>query len=101
MFDLPMKLYVLGHPLSRILSQIPTIISVAEITNSDAIHPGYGFLSENSKFAKLCTEHNIKFIGPTAEMIDKMGDKSNAKDTMKLAGVPIIPGSDGLLDSVK
>jgi acetyl-CoA carboxylase, biotin carboxylase subunit len=80
---------------------IPTIISVAEITNADAIHPGYGFLAENSKFAKLCQDHNIKFIGPTAEMIDKMGDKSNAKDTMKAAGVPTIPGSDGLLTSVK
>jgi acetyl-CoA carboxylase, biotin carboxylase subunit len=79
---------------------IPAIISVAEITNADAIHPGYGFLSENSKFAKLCQENNLKFIGPTADMIDKMGDKANAKDTMKKAGVPIIPGSDGLLKSV-
>jgi acetyl-CoA carboxylase, biotin carboxylase subunit len=79
---------------------IPTIISVAEITNADAIHPGYGFLSENSKFAKLCQEHNIKFIGPSADMIDKMGDKSNAKDTMKKAGVPTIPGSDGLINNV-
>jgi acetyl-CoA carboxylase biotin carboxylase subunit len=78
---------------------IPAIISVAEITNADAIHPGYGFLSENSKFAKLCQEHNIKFIGPSADMIDKMGDKSNAKDTMKKAGVPTIPGSDGLLSN--
>ncbi|NJO88582.1 MAG: acetyl-CoA carboxylase biotin carboxylase subunit, partial [Chloroflexia bacterium] len=74
---------------------IPAILSVAELTNADAIHPGYGFLSENSKFAKICQEHNIKFIGPTAEMIDKMGDKSNAKATMKEAGVPTIPGSDG------
>jgi len=80
---------------------IPAIISVAEITNADAIHPGYGFLSENSKFAKLCQEHNIKFIGPTSEMIDRMGDKSNAKATMKKAGVPTIPGSDGLLTSVE
>ncbi len=81
--------------------KIPTIISVAEITNADAIHPGYGFLAENSKFAKLCQEHNIKFIGPTSDMIDKMGDKSNAKDTMKKAGVPTIPGTDGLLNSVE
>jgi len=80
---------------------IPAIISVAEITNADAIHPGYGFLSENSKFAELCQEHNIKFIGPTSEMIDRMGDKSNAKATMKKAGVPTIPGSDGLLTSVE
>ena len=80
---------------------IPAILSVAELTNADSIHPGYGFLSENSKFAKICQEHNIKFIGPSAEMIDRMGDKSNAKTTMKEAGVPTIPGSDGLLDSVE
>jgi acetyl-CoA carboxylase, biotin carboxylase subunit len=73
------------------------ILSAAEITNADAIHPGYGFLSENSKFSKLCQEHGIKFIGASPEMIDGMGDKSNAKDTMKKAGVPTIPGSDGLL----
>src|ERR687897_654241 len=62
---------------------IPRIISAAEITNADAIHPGYGFLSENAKFSKICQEHNIKFIGASPEMIDAMGDKSNAKDTMK------------------
>ena len=73
------------------------ILSAAEITNADAIHPGYGFLSENAKFSKLCQEHGIKFIGASPEMIDSMGDKSNAKDTMKHAGVPTIPGSDGLL----
>lgn len=73
------------------------IIAAAEITNADAIHPGYGFLSENSKFSKICQEHKIKFIGATPEQIDAMGDKSNAKDTMKKAGVPCIPGSDGLL----
>jgi acetyl-CoA carboxylase biotin carboxylase subunit len=73
------------------------ILSAAEITNADAIHPGYGFLSENAKFSKLCQEHGIKFIGASPEMIDSMGDKSNAKDTMKKAGVPTIPGSDGLL----
>lgn len=73
------------------------IIAAAEITNADAIHPGYGFLSENSKFSKICQEHKIKFIGATPEQIDGMGDKSNAKDTMKKAGVPCIPGSDGLL----
>jgi len=80
---------------------IPSIISAAEITNADAIHPGYGFLSENSKFSKICQENEIKFIGATPEMIDAMGDKSNAKDTMKKAGVPTIPGSDGLLTSVE
>jgi acetyl-CoA carboxylase biotin carboxylase subunit len=80
---------------------IPNIISAAEITNADAIHPGYGFLSENSKFSKICQEHKIKFIGATPEMIDAMGDKSNAKDTMKKSGVPTIPGSEGLLTSVE
>lgn len=75
------------------------ILAAAEITNADAIHPGYGFLSENSKFSALCRDHGIKFIGATPEQIDQMGDKSNAKDTMKKAGVPTIPGSDGLLES--
>ncbi len=73
------------------------IISAAEITNADAIHPGYGFLSENSKFSRICAEHGIKFIGPTPEMIDAMGDKSNAKATMLKAGVPCVPGSPDLL----
>jgi acetyl-CoA carboxylase biotin carboxylase subunit len=77
------------------------IIAAAEITNADAIHPGYGFLSENSKFSKICQENGIKFIGPTPEMIDSMGDKASAKATMRAAGVPTIPGSDGLLDSLK
>ncbi len=76
------------------------LLSAAEITNADAIHPGYGFLSENAKFSKLCQEHGIKFIGASPEMIDSMGDKSNAKDTMKKAGVPTIPGSDGLLSDL-
>ncbi len=92
----------IGPPASsQSYLSIPAILSVAEITNADAIHPGYGFLSENSKFARICQENNIKFIGPTAEMIDKMGDKANAKATMRAAGVPTIPGSEGLLDSVK
>lgn len=73
------------------------IISAAEITNADAIHPGYGFLSENAKFSKLCEEHQIKFIGATGEMIDQMGDKANAKATMKAAGVPCVPGSEGVI----
>ncbi len=81
--------------------KIPHIISAAEITNADAIHPGYGFLSENAEFSRVCEEYGIKFIGASPEMIDKMGDKATAKDTMKKAGVPTIPGSDGLLDTVE
>ena len=77
--------------------KIPNIIAAAEITNADAIHPGYGFLSENAKFSKLCEEHSIKFIGATGEMIDQMGDKANAKATMKAAGVPCVPGSEGVI----
>jgi acetyl-CoA carboxylase, biotin carboxylase subunit len=79
---------------------IPHIMAAAEITNADAIHPGYGFLAENAKFSQICAEHNIKFIGPTPEMINKMGDKITAKETMIAAGVPVIPGSEGLLQSV-
>ncbi len=79
---------------------IPNIIAAAEITNADAIHPGYGFLSENEKFSRVCQEHNIKFIGATPEQIAGMGDKSNAKATMIAAGVPCIPGSDGLLEDL-
>lgn len=79
---------------------IPHIISAAEITGADAIHPGYGFLSERSAFSSICHEYGIKFIGPTPAMIEAMGDKATAKDTMKKAGVPTIPGSDGLLESV-
>jgi acetyl-CoA carboxylase biotin carboxylase subunit len=91
----------IGPPPSRdSYLNIPNIISAAEITNADAIHPGYGFLSENAKFSKICSDHGIKFIGATPEQIDKMGDKSMAKDTMKKAGVPTIPGSDGLVESV-
>ncbi len=80
---------------------ISRIIAAAEITNADAIHPGYGFLSENSKFSAICAEHGIKFIGATPEQIDGMGDKSNAKLTMKIAGVPTIPGSEGLITEIK
>jgi acetyl-CoA carboxylase biotin carboxylase subunit len=79
--------------------KISNIIAAAEITNADAIHPGYGFLSENSKFSKICEEHNIKFIGASPDMIDKMGDKATAKATMKAAGVPCIPGSEGILEN--
>ena len=84
-------------PSSDSYLQIPNIIAAAEITNADAIHPGYGFLSENAKFSKVCQEHNIKFIGATPEQIDGMGDKASAKATMIKAGVPCIPGSKGLL----
>lgn len=77
--------------------KMSNIISAAEITNADAIHPGYGFLSENAKFSNLCEEHNIKFIGATGKMIDQMGDKANAKATMKAAGVPCVPGSEGII----
>ncbi len=80
---------------------IPNIIAAAEITNADAIHPGYGFLSENAKFSKICQENGIKFIGASPEMIDAMGDKASAKETMKKAGVPTIPGSDGLLEDLE
>ncbi|MFM7177694.1 MAG: acetyl-CoA carboxylase biotin carboxylase subunit [Bacteroidota bacterium] len=91
----------IGPPPSRdSYLNMPNLIAAAEITNADAIHPGYGFLSENAKFSDICAKHNIKFIGASPEMIDSMGDKSNAKDTMKRAGVPTIPGSDGLLESV-
>ena len=84
-------------PSSESYLKIPNIIAAAEITNADAIHPGYGFLSENAKFSKICDEHKIKFIGASAHMISKMGDKATAKSTMKAAGVPTIPGSDGLI----
>lgn len=77
------------------------IMAAAEITNADAIHPGYGFLAENAKFAKICGDHGIKFIGPRPEMIDAMGDKITAKETMIKAGVPVVPGGGGLLQSVE
>ena len=91
----------IGPPQSKLsYLNIPSIISAAEITNADAIHPGYGFLSENSTFSKICQEHGIKFIGASPEMIDGMGDKASAKATMEKAGVPCIPGSEGLLEDV-
>lgn len=80
---------------------IPHIMAAAEITNADAIHPGYGFLAENSKFSQICADHNIKFIGPTPDMINAMGDKITAKETMIKAGVPVVPGSGGLLESIE
>ena len=80
---------------------IPKIMAAVEITNADAIHPGYGFLAENADFAEVCAEYGIKFIGPTPEQIRKMGDKITAKDTMVKAGVPVVPGSGGLLKDIK
>lgn len=80
---------------------VQAIMAAAEITNADAIHPGYGFLAENAEFAEICGKYNIKFIGPTPEMIRKMGDKITAKETMIAANVPVVPGSGGLLSSVE
>ncbi|HMQ06593.1 MAG TPA: acetyl-CoA carboxylase biotin carboxylase subunit [Saprospiraceae bacterium] len=88
-------------PSSESYLSIPRIMAAVEITNADAVHPGYGFLSENADFAEICKEYGVKFIGPTPEMIRKMGDKITAKETMIKAGVPVIPGSDGLLKDVK
>ncbi len=92
----------IGKPASsESYLNIPHIMAAAEITNADAIHPGYGFLAENSKFSQICADHGIKFIGPTPEMINAMGDKITAKETMIKAGVPVVPGSGGLLESVE
>ncbi|WP_031426754.1 acetyl-CoA carboxylase biotin carboxylase subunit [Flavimarina sp. Hel_I_48] len=84
-------------PSAESYLKMSNIIAAAEITNADAIHPGYGFLSENAKFSKICEEHDIKFIGASPEMIAKMGDKATAKATMKAAGVPCVPGSEGII----
>ena len=92
----------IGPPASRqSYLSIPSLISAAEVTGADAIHPGYGFLSENADFSQICREYGIKFIGATPEQINAMGDKATAKATMKAAGVPVVPGSDGLLDSLE
>lgn len=77
------------------------IIEAANITGADSVHPGFGFLSENSRFAKVCEECNIKFIGPSYDVIERMGNKANSKEMMKKAGVPVIPGSDGALKSIE
>ncbi|HEX8545468.1 MAG TPA: acetyl-CoA carboxylase biotin carboxylase subunit [Cytophagaceae bacterium] len=87
-------------PSNKSYLNMPNIIAAAEITNADAIHPGYGFLSENADFSKICEDYAIKFIGASPSMINQMGDKSSAKATMKKAGVPTIPGSEGLLSSI-
>jgi acetyl-CoA carboxylase, biotin carboxylase subunit len=92
----------IGPPPSRqSYLNIPAIISAAEVTGADAIHPGYGFLSENAEFSRICHEYGIKFIGATADQINSMGDKATAKATMKNSGVPVIPGSEGLIDTVE
>lgn len=88
-------------PSNKSYLNIPNIIAAAEITNADAIHPGYGFLSENADFSKICENYGIKFIGASPDMINAMGDKASAKATMKKAGVPTIPGSDGIVTSLE
>lgn len=88
-------------PSNKSYLNIKNIIEAAYITGSDSIHPGFGFLSENSQFARICKESNIKFIGPTSEVIDMLGNKSNSKEMMKKAGVPVIPGSDGSVKGLK
>jgi acetyl-CoA carboxylase biotin carboxylase subunit len=91
----------IGPPVSKeSYLNMPRIIAAAEITNADAIHPGYGFLSENAKFSKLCQQHGIKFIGATPEQIEAMGDKATAKATMIKAGVPVVPGTEGLVTDI-
>ena len=91
----------IGPPLGKeSYLKIPSIISAAQITGADAIHPGYGFLAENADFSEICIESGITFIGPSPEMIRAMGDKSFAKDTMKKNGVPVVPGSDGVVKDV-
>lgn len=92
----------IGPPSSKdSYLKIPLLISAAHITGADAIHPGYGFLAENASFSEICAESGIKFIGPSSQMITAMGDKSYAKETMKKGGVPVIPGSDGIVKDVK
>ena len=92
----------IGAPISKeSYLNIPRIMSAASITNADAIHPGYGFLAENADFSEICLESNINFIGPLPEMITAMGNKSSAKDTMIRAGVPVVPGSDGVVKTVE
>ena len=89
------------HESSKSYLNIPQIISTAELTNADAIHPGYGFLAENSRFASICTDAGIKFIGPKPEHIDKMGDKASARKTMIEAGVPVVPGSKDIIKDIE
>src|SRR6185437_196288 len=90
--------YCIGPPPgSRSYLHIPAIISTAVVTGAQAIHPGYGFLAENANFAEICQDHRIKFIGPSVYAINSMGDKASARETMKKAEVPCVPGTDGLI----
>lgn len=90
----------IGPPASKeSYLKIPSILAAAEITNAEAIHPGYGFLSENAEFSRICSEHDIKFIGPSPEMISTMGDKATAKATMIKNNVPVVPGSEGIVET--
>ncbi|MFQ6674563.1 MAG: biotin carboxylase N-terminal domain-containing protein, partial [Fidelibacterota bacterium] len=92
----------IGPPSSReSYLNIPRIVSAAEITNSDAIHPGYGFLAESAEFAQICADNNFLFVGPSAQIISAMGNKASAKGTMRKVNVPVIPGSDGPVPDVK
>ncbi len=92
----------IGPPSSKdSYLNIPSIIAAAEVTNADAIHPGYGFMAENDYFVEICEDHELNFVGPRAGAIKKMGNKSVAKETMKAAGVPVVPGSEGVLKNVK
>jgi len=92
----------IGAPISKeSYLNIPRILSAAEITNADAIHPGYGFLAENAEFAEICIDSKLNFIGPLPDMITAMGNKSFAKDTMRAAGVPVVPGSDGVVKDIE
>ena len=105
-YSLPVKFadeaVCIGPPSSKeSYLNIPRLLAAAEVTNADAIHPGYGFLAENSNFAEICSSSGITFIGPSSDAIAKMGDKALAKDTMRKAGVPVIPGSDGVISDVK
>ena len=89
----------IGPPQSKdSYLNIPRIIAAGEITGADAIHPGYGFLSESAQFSKICKDNGFAFLGPSPDIIDSMGNKAKAKQTMKLAGVPVVPGGDGILD---
>src|SRR3984885_14211099 len=91
--------YCIGPPQSaRSYLHIPALISTAVVTGADAIHPGYGFLSENSNFAQICADHRIKFIGPSVTAIESMGDKASARETMRAAKVPVVPGTEGLVN---
>src|SRR5271155_6223368 len=92
--------YCIGPPPGpRSYLHVPALISTAVVTGADAIHPGYGFLSENANFAQICVDHRITFIGPSVEAINKMGDKASAREYMRAGGVPVVPGTTGLVEN--